>query len=274
MSSSSNVVLGSTPSIPLDGGVVVHASGNGLLPCAKNPRADEIAIISHELRNALGVVRNAARLLRVQLDGVAIERARVLIERQVGLMNRHVEDLLSTSLKGERKHGLRLAYVDLRGVLTNSCDAIAADFARRGHRLVINLPPDALWVHADGVRLEQVFSNLLINAGKYTRDGGEISLTLERLERCASVRIRDSGIGLAPAQLARIFELFVQVDATELLAEGGRGIGLAVVRDLIEIHGGSVTATSAGLNFGSEFTVLLPALWNRPEDAVESSNAQ
>jgi signal transduction histidine kinase len=129
-------------------------------------------------------------------------------------------------------------------------------------------------VHADGARLEQVFSNLLINAGKYTRDGGEIVLTMDRLEQHARVRIRDSGIGIVPKQLARIFELFVQVDATALLAEGGRGIGLAVVRDLVEMHGGSVVAASAGLSFGSEFTVLLPALWTQAGDESPTSDVR
>ena len=108
--------------------------------------------------------------------------------------------------------------------------------------------------------------NLLINAAKYTPDGGEITLTLERFERHAGIRIRDSGIGIAPVQLTRIFELFVQVDATTKLAEGGCGIGLAVVRELVEMHGGTVRATSAGLGLGSEFTVLLPTFCSRPDE--------
>jgi signal transduction histidine kinase len=211
-------------------------------------------------------VRNAARLLRLQFGADGIERVRVLIERHVAQMNRHIEDLLGTAHLAARKETLRLTYVDLRAVVGNAVDAITPDFERRGHRLAVNLPTDALWVHADGSRLEQVFSNLLINAGKYTPDGGDISLTLERLDRHASVRIRDSGIGIAPEQVARIFELFVQVDATAPFAEGGHGIGLSVVRDLVELHGGTVGVASAGLTYGSEFTVLLPALWAPPED--------
>ena len=111
-----------------------------------------------------------------------------------------------------------------------------------------------------------MFSNLLINAAKCTPAAGEITVTLGIIGKNASVRIRDSGIGIAPAQLTRIFEMFVQVDATALQNEGGRGIGLAVVRDLVEMHGGTVVATSAGLNLGSEFTVLLPALSGRPDE--------
>jgi signal transduction histidine kinase len=233
---------------------------------AIDARADGIAMISHELRNSLGVVRNAARLLRAPVGADDIERARVLIERHVGQMSRHIGDLLDPAALLLRREALRLSYVDLRTVVGNSIEAIAPDCARRGHRLVTNLPVDALWVHADAARLEQVFSNLLINAAKYTPDGGEITLTLDRRGGDASVRIHDSGIGIDPAQLTRIFGMFVQVDSTANLAEGGRGIGLAVVRELVEMHGGTVSATSAGFNTGSEFAVLLPALWARPAE--------
>jgi signal transduction histidine kinase len=126
---------------------------------------------------------------------------------------------------------------------------------------VVSLPADALWMHGDPSRLEQVFSNLLINAAKYTPDGGEIVLTMECGEGHASVCIRDSGIGIAPAVLPRVFDMFAQADATAQCAEGGSGIGLAVVRNLVELHGGSVHAASEGLGFGSQFTVQLPAPW-------------
>ena len=219
------------------------------------------------------VVRNAAGLLRGRSSADGIERARVLIERHVGQMNRHIEDLLDAAPSaGKRMHCGRPAWTCERSS-ENAVEAIAPDCAQRGHRLVVNLPVEALWMHADSARLEQVFSNLLINAAKYTPDAGEITVTLELLEDHASVRIRDSGIGIAPAQLSRIFEMFVQVDATARHAEGGRGIGLAVVRDLVEMHGGTVEAMSAGLNLGSEFTVLLPAVSGRPRWRVEGAPA-
>ena len=257
-----------------DGGVGGQGQGIVTSSLAANPFADRVAVISHELRNSLGVVRNAARLLRSQVDAARIERARTLIERHVDQMNRHIEQLLIPATLARRKNSLRLSYVDLRTVLENSVEAIAADYARRGHRLVVTLPTDALWIHADTARLEQVFLNLLINAAKYTPDGGEIALTMERLEKHVSVRIRDSGIGIEPTQLSRIFEMLVQVDPTALHIEGGRGIGLAVVRDLVEMHGGTVGVASAGLSFGSEFTVLLPALWAQPEGASPGSSAR
>jgi signal transduction histidine kinase len=227
---------------------------------AAKPSAERIAVISHELRNSLAVVRNAARLLRSNFDAACIERARTLIERHVNQMNLHIEHLLDPAAVDRRDDALLLSYVDLRTILKNTVDAIASDCSRRGHRLVVTLPADAQWVHADAAGLERVFLNLLTNAAKYTPGGGEISVTLERLDKYASIRIRDTGIGIAPAQLSRIFGMSVQVDATSLLAEGGHGIGLAVVRDLVEMHGGTVGVASAGLGFGSEFNVLLP-LW-------------
>ena len=234
-------------------------------------RADEIAMISHELRNSLGVVRNAARLLRFPAGEAGIDGARVLIERHVGQMTRHIEELLDTSQRRDKK-ALRRSHVDLRTVVEFAVNAIAPDIARRGHRLAVSLPPDALWVHADVARLEQVFSNLLINAAKYTPDGGDIALTVERIGTLACIRFCDSGIGISAAMLERIFKLFAQVDSQDARAEGGRGIGLAVVRETVEAHGGSVQATSAGLGMGSQFTVMLPALWAEEMQAPESSS--
>ena len=244
--------------LPLNGATAMRAQRIVNPVPAADARADGIAMISHELRNSLGVVRNAARLLRESAGVAVIERVRVLIERQVGQMSRHIEDLHDPAALLLRSEALRLSYVDLRIVIEDSIEAIATDCARRSHRVVVNLPADALWAHVDATRLAQVFSNLLINAAKYTPDGGEITLTLERLTEGASVRIRDSGIGIDPAQLTRIFEMFVQVNPAKT-AEGGRGIGLAVVRELVEMHGGTVNASSQGLGLGSEFTVLLPA---------------
>jgi signal transduction histidine kinase len=225
-----------------------------------NSWIDEIAMISHELRNSLGVVRNAARLMRLPAGDNAIDSARVLIERHVGHMSRHVEELVGASREAQQRV-LRLSHVDLRSVVDYAINATASDMATHGHRLVVRLPADAIWMNADVARLEQVFLNLLINAAKYTPDAGDITLTMERIGGNARIRICDSGIGISAEMLGRIFQLFAQVTAQDARAEGGRGIGLAVVRDLVEAHGGSVQATSAGLGSGSQFTVLLPTLW-------------
>jgi len=224
-------------------------------------RADEIATISHELRNSLSVVRNAARLLRMPVGADGVEGARILIERHVGQMTQHIEDLLDASNRDVRKKVLRRTHIDLRTIAEFAISAIAPDLLRRSHRLIVNLPAEPLWVEADAARMEQVFSNLLINAAKYTPDGGEIMLTMERLDRRASISVRDSGIGIEPAVLLRVFDMFAQADAAATCSEGGSGIGLAVVRDLVEMHGGTVRAVSAGLGFGSEFTVFLPSQW-------------
>jgi two-component system, sensor histidine kinase len=224
-------------------------------------RADEIAMISHELRNSLAVLRNAAMLLRLPVIPKNVDHARALIERHVGQMCRHVEDLLDSAHPDRRIKVLRLSHFDLRTVVAMAVDGIAPDIARRGHRLSVSLPPAALWVHADAARLEQVFSNLLVNAAKYTGKGGDIAVTLERRgDTQACVCVRDSGIGMAREFLPAVFEKFAQADATSPRSEGGAGLGLAVVRNLIEMHGGSVRADSGGLGLGSEFTVLLPCL--------------
>ena len=212
-------------------------------------RRQQIAVISHELRNSLAVIRNAARLLR-RPSGDAVDSVRSLIERHVGQMSRHIEDLLRPQARWEGGREMHRSPVDLRTIARFAVEAISPEMVRRGHRLVVNLPTDPVWVHADGARLEQVFSNLLINAAKYTPNGGDIGLLMEADDESVHVRIRDSGVGIEPAMLSRVFGLFVQVASTQP-GHTGRGIGLAVVRAVIEQHGGTVTATSAGLGLGS-----------------------
>ena len=226
-------------------------------------RDEEIAVICHELRNSLAVVRNAATLLRSIAASERLDTVRALIERHVSQMSRHIEDLLEPMRRARRDHGLQLAHVDLRSIARYAADAIGPELSRRGHRLAMKLPDEPIWAQADGTRIEQVLSNLLINAAKYTPHGGDITLTLERDHEQVHVRIRDSGVGIEPAMLSRVFEMFVQVDTALPSADGGQGIGLAVVRNLVEMHGGSVKATSPGLDLGSEFTITLPALWAR-----------
>lgn len=226
-------------------------------------RRDEIAVICHELRNSLAVVRGAARLLRAA-DGRAENNARVLIERHVTQMSRHIEDLLEPQRRSGDDHGLQLSRVDLRSVAQYALDDIGPEVARHRHRVDVKLPAEPMWANADAARLEQVFANLLINAAKYTPDGGDIALVMEREGDRVLVRIRDSGVGIEPAMLLRVFGMFIQVGTSLPGAEKGRGIGLAVVRNVVEKHGGTVTAVSAGLGLGSEFIVVLPGLWAQP----------
>ena len=226
---------------------------------ADRTRDDHLAMVSHELRNSLSVVRNSAALLRgPQTVAGVIEHARLLIERHVGQMSRLIEDLLEESHTTQAPLSFKRERIDLLVLVRQVIEDSQLDMDRRGHRLTVSLPNDSVWLSADSGRLEQVFANLLMNAAKYTHNGGDITLTVERRLECASVRIRDSGIGIAREVLPCVFALFTQAAPSAPLSERGHGIGLAVVRNFVEMHGGSVSATSDGLGRGSEFTVLLP----------------
>jgi signal transduction histidine kinase len=223
-------------------------------------RDDRLAVIAHELLNSLSVIRNASRLFGAQqtVSGV-IDSARLLIERQVVQMSRLVEDLLDGS-RAAGPESLQRRRIDLRVLVRQVIEGIELDLRRRGHQLTISLPDDPVWLDADPGRLEQVFSNLLMNAAKYSHARGDIKLTVERRLKYASVRVSDAGIGITAELLPCVFGLFVQAEPSAPHSEAGHGIGLAVVRSLVEMHGGVVTVASDGLGHGSEFTVLLPAL--------------
>lgn len=232
----------------------------GQAPGTENLLNDEfMAVFSHELRNSLGAIRNAALVLRreTSADPAAV-KARAVIERQVGQMTRLVEDLLDTSRIQRGKLRLQLERVDLCAVVSQCLQTVELAMRERHHRVSAAFPDRPLWVHADSSRLEQVFVNLLLNAAKYTDAGGEIALSVRQQGDEAIIRICDTGIGIAPEILPNVFELFVQADPSHRSADAGLGIGLALVRCLIESHGGCVTVASAGLRQGSEFTVRLP----------------
>ena len=231
-------------------------------PTRPDTRADQIAAIAHELRNSLGVMRNAAILLRAPSASGSIDYARTLIDRHVGHMNRHIEDLLGAAGHPAGKlNTLKCSHLDLRAIVELAVGSIGPEMAQRAHRLVVNLPDDAIWVQVDASRLEQAFGNLLLNAAKYSPNGGDIVVTLDREVTHARLRIRDSGIGIEAGMLQKVFDLYVQSDTKALGPDSGSGIGLSLVRDLVERHGGTVHASSAGLGFGSEFTVMVPVLW-------------
>ena len=164
--------------------------------------------------------------------------------------------MISSTLRGS----LRCERIDLRVVLQHSLETVESLIVANGQRLATALPEAPVWIYADPGRLEQVFVNLLVNATKYTDRGGDLSLGVQLADGQVIVRICDSGIGIAAEALPRVFNLFMQVDASARRAAAGLGIGLALVRSLVELHGGSVTATSAGLGHGSQFGVRLPAL--------------
>jgi signal transduction histidine kinase len=223
-------------------------------------RNDEfMTVFSHELRNALGAIRSAALVLRADTssDPSAV-KARILIERQVGQMTRLIEDLLDVSRVRRGRLPLECERIDLRILAAHAAQTVEFTMQQRHHRMTASFPDTPVWLHADPVRLEQVFVNLLLNAAKYTNTGGNVGLFVERKEIEAVVRIRDSGIGIAPDLQPHVFDLFVQADPSGPGPDAGLGIGLALVRSLIERHGGRVTVASPGLGHGSEFTVHLP----------------
>lgn len=223
------------------------------------PSNEFMTVFSHELRNSLGAIRSAAGILRMEISaGPAAVRARALIERQVGQMTRLVEDLLDVSRVRSGKLRLQCERVDLCAVAAHAAQTVEFTMQERNLKMTTLFGDAPVWLQADPLRLGQVLVNLLINAEKYTEAGGEVTLSVEQDEGEAVVRIRDTGIGIERDLLPHVFDLFVQADPSSRRADAGLGIGLALVRSLVERHGGHVSVTSAGLGRGSEFTVRLP----------------
>jgi PAS domain S-box-containing protein len=222
-------------------------------------RKDEfIAILAHELRNPLNGINLSAQLLgHPEMEQ---DRARTLgiVDRQVKNLNRLIEDLLDVSRVSKGKIHLRKEGLDLSAVLGHAVDSVSELVAEREHELTVSLPPGPMPVEADSTRLEQVFVNLLTNAAKYTEKGGHIWLTAEAERDQFVVRVRDSGEGIAAEMVPRLFAMFTQVESSTHKSRGGLGIGLSLVKNLVEMHGGSVRVASEGLGRGSEFSVRLP----------------
>ena len=219
-----------------------------------------LALLAHELRNPLAPIRSAVQILaRRSQDNPELEQAQQIAERQVRHMARLLDDLLDVARISQGKLEIRRETIDAAQILRRAVDAELPFIQERRLELAIDLPDEALGVEADPVRLQQIFVNLLNNAAKYTEPGGRITLSA-RMENGQSVvvRLRDSGIGIDPIQLTRLFEPFVQLERRETRSVGGVGLGLAVVRKLVELHDGSVHVFSAGLGRGSEFVVRLP----------------
>ena len=220
-------------------------------------RKDEfLATLAHELRNPLAPIRNAAKMLQAG-TGEKLGWAANVIDRQAGTMARLLDDLLDVSRITRGTLTVRRERVRLRELVRGALETAQPLIEERGHRLTVRVP-EALELDGDPVRLEQVLSNLLTNAAKYTDRGGKIELTARIREEHLEIDVKDSGIGLAAESLEALFSIFSQVKSTLHRAEGGVGIGLALVKGIVELHGGSVTAKSAGLGQGSDFIVRLP----------------
>jgi two-component system CheB/CheR fusion protein len=227
-----------------------------------------LAMLAHELRNPLAPIRNAVEILRLMPDNVeAVKSATKLMERQIAQMVRLVDDLLDVSRISRGKIELRITTVELTAAMTEVVESIRPVAAAAGLELEANLSSSPLYVHADPTRLAQMIGNLLNNACKFTPSGGRITLTVERDDSNAVFRIADTGVGIPPEQLTRIFEMFVQGDTSLERTQSGLGIGLTLVKQLAEMHGGAVEASSGGQGAGAEFIVRLPI-----KDAVPNTN--
>jgi PAS domain S-box-containing protein len=225
-----------------------------------------LAMLAHELRNPLAPLRNALHVMKMpSVDPPTVLRAREMMERQVSHLVRLVDDLLDISRIIRGKVDMHREMVDLTTVVRRAIETAQPIIDAHGHELVVSLPSEVVTLHADVIRLAQVISNLLVNAAKYTEQSGRIRLSGECQAEQAIIRVRDNGIGIAPELLPRIFDLFVQADRSLARSQGGLGIGLTLVKRLVEAHGGTVEVRSEGLGRGSEFTVRLPALAQRPE---------
>jgi PAS domain S-box-containing protein len=221
-----------------------------------------LATLAHELRNPLAPISNAVQILRHrhELEPQDIEAASGLLERQVAQMSRLVDDLLDMSRITRGHIELRRERVDLGDVVMQAVEATRALYQSMNHDLKVVMPDEPIIVYADAARLAQVFGNLLNNACKFTDRGGHVSLTVEYRDGEAEIRVRDDGIGIAPSELPKVFEMFTQLDTSLERSRDGLGIGLTLVKTLVEMHGGSVRVHSEGVGRGSEFIVRLPSV--------------
>jgi PAS domain S-box-containing protein len=218
-----------------------------------------LATLAHELRNPLGTIANAAQLLKMGPGAENLAWVNGVLDRQIGQLGRLIDDLLDVSRIGSGKLELKKQTLDASLVLAQALDSVRPLIKERGHGLDVLLTTGEAWVHVDPVRLQQVIVNLLVNAAKYTPRGGRIWLAADSDGQSVSISVRDDGVGIPPERLPEMFELFAQGESSPACSGGGLGIGLTIVKSLVELHGGTITARSEGSGKGSEFVVRLPA---------------
>ncbi|MEO6776613.1 MAG: ATP-binding protein [Kofleriaceae bacterium] len=230
---------------------------------ANRSKDEFLAMLGHELRNPLAPIVTALQLIKLRGD-TTFAREHAVIERQVEHLLHLVEDLLDVSRVSSGRIELRKATVDLRATIAKAVEIATPLFERQEHRLELEVPATAFLVEADEPRLVQVVANLLTNAAKYTEPGGQVWLAMRHVGETIEIEVRDTGIGIGPDLLPHVFELFVQGHQTSERSTGGLGLGLTLASALVRLHGGVITAASAGLGHGSRFTVALPAAAGPP----------
>lgn len=223
-----------------------------------------LATLAHELRNPLAPMKNIVEALKLRkLDDPQVEGSRQILDRQVSHLTHLVNDLMEVSRITQGRIELKKSIFDITDAINNSIEAVLPAAVTANHKLEVRLPERSVIVDADPTRIVQLISNLLNNAIKYTPTGGNISLFAEEIDGNVLISIKDNGIGLAQHQLTSIFQMFSQVETAIDRSQGGLGIGLALVKGLVDLHGGSIVAKSEGLNLGSEFLLSLPVSINK-----------
>ena len=245
--------------LALQGEVAERARAEQALKEADRHKDEFLAMLAHELRNPLAPIRNAVHLMkRKSLDDSQLQLSRDIIERQLIQLSRLVDDLLDVSRITRGKINLARRRVALSELVARAVETVAPTLESRSHVLEVVMPKRPFMIYGDPMRLTQALGNVLANAAKYTDNGGHITLRAQRRRRDVEITIRDNGIGIIPEVLPCIFDLFTQLDRRTGRHQGGLGIGLALVRQLVEMHGGTVSATSEGPGQGSEFLIRLP----------------
>ena len=242
-------------------------------------KSEFLAVLAHELRNPLAPLRNGLQVMKMARNNAdAVERTRPMMERQLQVLARLVDDLLDVSRISRGRIELRKERVSLAAVVTSALEASEPLIRQNDHELTVALPDEPVYVDGDKTRLAQALGNLLNNAAKYTDPGGRIWLTVERQGNEAIISVKDTGIGIPEAMVPKVFGLFAQADQSLEKSHGGLGVGLTVVKWLVEMHGGSVEARSEGHGTGSEFIVRLPIVLSlvheQPEEGPEEAAVQ
>jgi signal transduction histidine kinase len=249
--------------------IAERARAEAALLEADRHKDEFLAILAHELRNPLAPIRNAVEIMsRFPIDNPKLKWSRDVIDRQAMHLTRLVDDLLDISRI--TRGTIRLAQEPVRSetIIARAVEALQPMIAEHRHELSIDCPDGSLMVRGDLTRLVQILGNLLNNAAKYTSDGGRIHLSVRRDAGFVEFRVKDNGIGIAPGSQAKLFNLFSRLETTDDRTPGGLGIGLALVRKLVEMHSGEVAVRSAGIGLGSEFVVRMPLLDNLPAATV------
>jgi signal transduction histidine kinase len=238
------------------------------LKAADRHKDEFLAMLAHELRNPLAPILNAVQLIRKKpLSDPQLLWSRDLIERQLGHLTRLVDDLLDVSRITRGKINLSRETVEVADLVARAVETVQPLIVERGHRLTLDVARESIRVFGDPLRLTQAVGNVLSNAAKYTENGGQISLTARQVDGIVEIRVQDTGIGIPSDLQPMIFDMFTQLNHQTGRAQGGLGIGLALVRKLLEMHGGSVTAFSEGNGQGSEFLITLPVITNETNAA-------